>query len=168
MIIVMNFYVMLFLMMTLSVPLGIAFAEYTTENTTQDEPDSNMPIAQNEPPLTLEELKQESLTNKKIFDRYLIPYTMSPVRVEHFGGVEQAIFHYNHLNGLLDDSKGNKWMESVNGRAMLVLNFFTLTGITEPTEKIASLVLQERIRDGTYQQPDLEPLQILHEYLLAE
>ena len=167
-IIAVNSYVILLLMIVLSVPLGLVIADYATENTAHDEPDLITPIAQNEPSLTLEELRQESLANKKIFDRYLIPYTMSPAQVEHFGGVEQAIYYHKHLDDLLEESKGNKWMESVNGRTMLSLNFFTLTGTTEPMEKIAALVLQERIRDGTYQQPDLEPLQILHEYLLAE
>ena len=59
-------------------------------------------------------------------------------------------------------------LESANGRTMMSLNFLILTDSTEHMDKIAALVLQERIRDGTYQQPDLEPLQILHEYLLAE
>ncbi|MXX21351.1 MAG: hypothetical protein F4W68_01235 [Cenarchaeum sp. SB0661_bin_35] len=116
----------------------------------------------------LSTLRQESLSNGKIFDRYLIPYTMSQASIEYFGGVEQANARYIHLNSLLDDSKYNKYMEKSNHLTMLSSNFRTLTNTTEPAFNVAALVIHERMQDGTYQQPELEPLKILHEYLVTE
>lgn len=116
----------------------------------------------------LDALIQESLLNGRIFDRYLIPYTMSQANIEYFGGIEQAIASYNHLDDLLYDSRGNKYMENANHLTMLSSNFRILTNTTEPSSRVAALVIQERMQDGTYRQPELEPLKILHEYLIAE
>lgn len=116
----------------------------------------------------IEDLRQKSLSEGKIFDEYLIPFTMSPANVEYFGGVEQAEATYTHFNDLLNASIGNKHMEVRNGLTMLQSNFHTLTDIAEPMSSVAALVIQERIQNGTYVEPDLEPLVLLHEYLIAE
>ena len=116
----------------------------------------------------LDMLKHESLSNGKIFDRYLIPYTMSQANIEYFGGLEQANAGYDHLNRLLGDSKDNIYMKEYNHLTMLNFNFRILTNTTEPAPKVAALVIQEQMHAGTYQQPDLKPLKILHEYLMNE
>ncbi len=118
--------------------------------------------------LSINDLKQISLEEGKIFDDYLIPYEMSPAVIEHFGGLDQALSSYNHLNDLLEYSKGNPYLEKANGFTMLSFNFDVLTDTVVVKEKIAALVIHERKLAGTYQQPDLEPLQKLHTYLEAE
>ena len=118
--------------------------------------------------LSIEDLKQISLDEEKIFNDYLIPYEMSSAKIEHFGGLNQTLWHYNHFNDLLDNSKGNPHMEKINEIAMLQFNFGVLTNTVVSGDKIAALVIQERKLAGTYQQPDLEPLQKLHTYLEAE
>lgn len=122
--------------------------------------------AQNED--DIETLKQKSLSDGKIFDDYLIPYSMSNANIEYFGGLEQANAGYNHFNELLEDSKSSEYMSERNNIKMKLANFRTLTDTTEPASKIAALVLQERIQEGKYQQPELEPLKILHKYLIDE
>ena len=59
-------------------------------------------------------------------------------------------------------------MEKINGGAMRILNFHTLTNTTEEAGRVAALVISERIQNGTYQKPEIEPLQKLHVHLLAE
>ena len=69
--------------------------------------------------LSIEELKQISLDEEKIFNDYLTPYEMSSAMIEHFGGLNQTLWHYNHFNDLLDNSKDNPYMEEINEIAML-------------------------------------------------
>ena len=118
--------------------------------------------------LSIDDLKRISLAERKIFDDYLIPFEMSPAVIEHFGEPDQVLWSYNHLNDLLEDSEGNPYREKVNGFVMLSFNFDVLTDTVVHGEKIAALVIHERKLAGTYQQPDLEPLQKLHMYLEAE
>ena len=118
--------------------------------------------------MDIDAIRQESLSNGKIFDHYLIPYVMSPTNIEYFGGIEQANASYNHLNDLLESSKDDKYMKVSNDLTMLSSNFRILADITEPSAKIAALVIQERIQYETYERPELEPLKTLHEYLIAE
>ena len=93
---------------------------------------------------------------------------MSPAVIEHFGGSDQALSFYYHLNELLEDNEDSPDRKKVNGFVMLAFNFDVLTDTTVHGEKIAALVIHERKLAGTYQQPDLEPLQKLHTYLEAE
>ena len=118
--------------------------------------------------LVIDDLRRISLAEGKIFDDYLIPFEMSPAVIEHFGGSDRALSFYYHLNDLLDDSKGNPHMEKANGFVMLSFNFDVLTDTVVNDEKIAALVIYEHKLAGTYQQPELEPLQKLHMYLEAE
>ena len=118
--------------------------------------------------LSIDDLKRISLAERKIFDDYLIPFEMSPAVIEHFGGSDQALSFYYHLNELLEDSEDSPDRKKVNGFVMLAFNFDVLTDTTVHGEKIAALVIHERKLAGTYQQPDLEPLQKLHTYLEAE
>ena len=127
--------------------------------------------AQNKEPQeepSIDDLRRISLAEGKIFDDYLIPFEMSPAVIEHFGGPDQALWSYNHLNDLLEDSEGNPYREKVNGFVMLSFNFDVLTDTTVHGEKIAELVIHERKLAGTYLQPELEPLQKLYTYLEAE
>ena len=118
--------------------------------------------------LSIDDLRRISLAEGKIFDDYLIPFEMSPAVIEHLGGSDRALSFYYHLNDLLDDSKGNPHMEKANGFVMLSFNFDVLTDTVVNDEKIAALAIYEHKLAGTYQQPDLEPLQKLHTYLEAE
>ncbi len=113
-------------------------------------------------------LKQESLLNGQIFDRYLIPYEKSQAKIEGFGGIEQAREMYTHMNDLLDESKGNEYMEKFNHGTMLIHNFHTLTNTTEDVGRVAALVISERMQNEAYRQPEIEPLQTLHGHLIAE
>lgn len=119
-------------------------------------------------PSSIAALKQESLSNRQIFDRYLIPYEKSQTNIDYFGGIEQAKAAYNHMNDLLSNSAGDEYMEKVNGGAMLIHNFHTLTNTTEDAGRIAALVISEHIQNKIYQQPRIEPLQKLHKHLLDE
>ena len=115
----------------------------------------------------IDALKQESLLKGKIFDRYLIPYELSPENVKYFGGEAQAKEAHERLEELLEISKGDKAMEISNGGTMLLSNFHILADSTIDFDKIAALVIVERIQANTYQQP-IEPIQKLHNYLLKE
>lgn len=93
---------------------------------------------------------------------------MSPAVIEHFGGLDQALWSYNHLNDLLEYSKGDPYLEKANGLVMLTFNFNVLTDTVVNGDKIAALVIHERKLAGTYQQPELDPLQKLHTYFEEE
>ena len=139
-----------------------------TADAQNEEPQVELSIEEPQVELSIEELKRISLEEGKIFDDYLIPYEMSPAVINHFGGLNQTLWSYNHLNDLLEYSKGDPYLEKTNGFLMLSFNFDVLTDTVVAKEKIAALVIQERKLAETYQQPDLEPLQKLHTYLEAE
>ena len=88
---------------------------------------------------SIAELRQISLSEGKIFDRYVIPFEMSPVLVEYLGGIEQARKMYKHLHGLQEESKGNAYMDIMNGSTIQSVNFGILTDTMASSEKVASL-----------------------------
>ena len=118
--------------------------------------------------LSIDDLRRISLAEGKIFDDYLVSSEMSPAVIEHFGGSDRALSFYNYLNELLEDSEGHPDRETWYGLAMLAFNFDVLTDTAVHGETVAALVIHERKLAGTYQQPELEPLQKLHTYLEAE
>ena len=119
--------------------------------------------------LSIDDLRQISLEEGKIFDDYLIPYEMSPALVEYFGGVEQARSSYNWLNDLMNSSEGNSLKEKANELMMLSFNFHILTDSMIPyDEEISAMVIHERKLAGTYEKPYLGLLQALHTYLETE
>ncbi len=117
---------------------------------------------------SIAELRHESISNGKIFDGYRIPYEMSPALVEHFDGIEEIRWNYTRWNERLEASKGNPHMEESINLGIRTTNFVVLTDAVVNPEKVAALVIHESKLAGTYQQPDLEPLQKLHAYLEAE
>lgn len=119
--------------------------------------------------LSIEELRQISIAEGRIFDDFLIPYEMSPALVEYFGGVEQARYSHNWLNDLINSSKDTSRMEKINEIMMLSFNFHVLTDSMVPyDEEIAAMVIHERKLAGTYEKPYLGLLQGLHTYLETE
>ena len=117
--------------------------------------------------INLDKLREESIKSEKIFDDYLLPYTLSSAAIEYFGGVEEATTFYNHMADLLEASKGNKGMEVPNNATMRLSNFDTLTDTVVDRHKVASLVISERKQTGTYEIP-IAPLQKLHEIILSK
>ena len=119
--------------------------------------------------LSIEELRQISLAEGKIFDDYLIPFEMAPAVIEHFGGEDQALKSYTHLTDLLDYSRGDPHLEKRNGLLIPTWNFSVITNSTElHDEEISALVIHEQKLAGTYVKPELEPLQRLHTYFEEE
>ena len=116
----------------------------------------------------IDALKQESLLKGQIFDRYLIPYEKSPASIDYYGGMEQARLAHTQMKELLIDSRGNEYMEMFNGGAMRLSNFHTLLDSTPDYGEVAALVIAGCMQAGTYQPPQAEPLQKLHEYLITE
>ena len=145
----------------LVVQVGLSFVE-------NDDGLADAPSEETQEERSIAELRHESISNGKIFDDYRIPYEMSPALVELFDRVETIKWNYTRMNERLEAIKDYPYPVKTNSLDIRLTNFVVLTDAVVNPEKVAALVIHEGKLAGTYQQPDLEPLQKLHAYLEAE